>query len=106
MPAGFAKCAIFWEAAWRCGGSNESAAAFDLLRASAGLRNYAKSPAREPGFSNLVGGKSSSGRFVLDHGIFTFSRSLPTARALGERGFDLLDRLGFGDSLHGRNLTR
>src|SRR5262249_34853210 len=44
-------------------------------------------------------------RFVFDHRILTLRR-LATARTLGKRGFDFLDRLRLGDALNGRNLSR
>src|SRR5271170_1138212 len=45
-------------------------------------------------------------RLFLDDG-FLFRLGLRTAaRTLGERRFDLLDRFGLGDALHGGNLAR
>ena len=43
-------------------------------------------------------------RLVLDHGLF-FGRLRTAARALGEGGFDLLDRFGLGDALDRRDLA-
>ena len=48
-----------------------------------------------------------SGCLVLDTFVGTalFGRLRTTARALGERSLDLLDRLGFSDPLHRCDLT-
>src|SRR5262245_35298475 len=45
-------------------------------------------------------------RLVLDRLVFLGRLGRTTARALGERGLDLLDRLGLGDTLDGCDLAR
>src|ERR1700722_11876673 len=45
-----------------------------------------------------------SGRLVLKRRLFAF-RGFAAARALGERGFDLLDGLGLGDALDSRDFS-
>src|SRR5262249_54567005 len=51
-------------------------------------------------------------RLVLDHGVLGLvggaglGRLRPAARALGERGLDLLHGLGLGAALHRRDLAR
>ena len=65
------------------------------------------------GTGRLIDGATAterSGRFFFDHRLFLgrrFGGGLRSAmRALGERRFDLLDRFGLGQALHGGDLAR
>src|SRR5690348_12410815 len=73
----------------------------------AGSRPKKKPGASAPGFVSVWYRKESalSGLFG-HHGLVVGLRLRAAARTLGERGFDLLDRFGLGDALHGRNLAR
>src|SRR5579862_4520748 len=69
-------------------------------------RTKRKSPAFLPGFRVISSIWAGLGRLSLDHGLVV-GLGLGTApRALGQRRFDLLDRLGLGDALHRRHLAR
>src|SRR6201999_2315689 len=67
-----------------------------------------KSPAFPPGFCVSRNQLAGSGRFFLGSfvGAGLIRRLRTAARTLGERAFDLLDRLGLGDALHRRDLAR
>src|SRR5688500_19364144 len=56
----------------------------------------------------LVAAGERLGRLFLHHGLLVvaFRRLGTTARALGQRAFDLFDRLGLGDALHRRDFAR
>src|SRR5271165_1983411 len=74
-----------------------------------------KSPANCRAFASMVAGKLRC--LLFHHGFlvlilafaFAFAGTLglwAASRALGQGRFDLLDRLGLGNALHGRNLAR
>src|SRR5215471_11520963 len=69
-----------------------------------------RKPGASAGLSKLAARweEAESGRLLLDHLVVGLAvGGLRTAaRALGEGGLDLLDRLGLGDALHRRNLAR
>src|SRR5262245_33355350 len=63
----------------------------------------AKARSRNRAFATGYGAKTGLRRLLLDQ---LFGRLRTTAWTLGKRRLDLLDRLGLGDVLHHRNLTR
>src|SRR6202008_1983672 len=65
-----------------------------------------KGPAQWPGLWISCRGIRRSGGLFLDDRILLAGLGGAAARALGEGGFDLLDRLSLGDALHRRDLAR
>src|SRR5215510_16050433 len=70
--------------------------------------SHIKKPGIAAGLFDSVQEKTFAGlrRLVLDRLVFLGRLGGTTARALGERGLDLLDRLGLGDTLDGCDLAR
>ena len=66
-----------------------------------------KGPAFPPGLHNLRRLEKGSAlrRLFLDHGVLFHLPLGATARPLRESRLDLLDRLGLGQPLHGRDLA-
>src|SRR5215510_9209707 len=72
------------------------------------IEPYIKKPGIAAGLFDSVQEKTFAAlrRLVLDRLFLIGGLGRTTARALGERGLDLLDRLGLGDTLDSRDLAR